>query len=150
MASSESPAAAPQAAPKSASGSFSGFWSRLSQGEQIAFAGAVVLVVIGNWLLADLLGLGGAPIEVELAAAEIALLIYARASRPGTTWPIPYPMILGGTAAVLVIPTISDILGTIHNAGTLDGGLLLGLLVNWIAALAVGVGAWMVWQGEQR
>ncbi|HEX5240013.1 MAG TPA: hypothetical protein VFW20_03355 [Candidatus Limnocylindrales bacterium] len=141
-----SPTAAPAAAPSAATA----FWSRLSQGEQLALAGAATLVVIGNWLLADLLGLGGAPIEVELAAAEIALLIYARAMKPGTTWPIPYAMILGGTAAVLVIPTIGDILETFRNTSTLDGGLLLGLLVNWIAALAVGVGAWMVWRSDSR
>lgn len=122
-------------------------WGRLSQGEQLALAGALALVVIGEWLFGDLLGLAGVPLPIEVAAAELALLVVARALRPGTSWPIPYPFIVAGFAAVVVVPTISDLLSTLHNTELLgDGANLLAAVVDWVAAAAVGVGAWMVWR----
>lgn len=146
MASSESPTTTQHETPSAAEAAMAGFWSRLSQGEQIAFAGAAVLLVIGEWLLADLIGWNGQPIEVEIAAAEVLLLIAVRALRPSIAWPVPYAVLLASAAVVVVVPTVDSFLGVIHEAGVLsDGASLVGSLVDWIAAAAVGVGAYLNW-----
>jgi hypothetical protein len=125
-------------------------WNRLSQGEQLALAGSAVMLVVGEWLLADLLGLGGLPLALEVAAADIVLLILVRAVRPSTAWPIPYAILLGGLATIVVVPSISDLLGTLRSLDLLGGtGDLLAMLINWLAAAAVGVGAWMVWRADR-
>jgi hypothetical protein len=124
----------------------SSMWARLSQGERLAFAGAAALLVVGQWLFGDLLAFGGVPIALEIAAAELMLLLAVRAVRPATMWPIPYAVLLAGIATVIVVPTISDVLATIHNVGTLDGETLLAGLVDWLSAAAIAAGAWMVWR----
>ena len=126
----------------------SGFWGRLSQGEQIAFAGAFVLLIVGDFLLGDLLDVGGVPLPLEIAAADILLLIWAKASRPGMAWPFPFPMLLAALAVIVAVPTLSDVLADVTRLGDLfaDAGLLLAWVIDTIAGLAVGVGAWMVWR----
>jgi hypothetical protein len=130
----------------------SGFWSRLSAGEQIAFAGAFVLLVIGDFILSDLLGAGGVPIALEIAAADVLLLIWARAMRPGMAWPFPFPMLLAALAVIVAVPTFSDVLADLPHLGDLfaDAGQLLAWVIDSIAGLAVGLGAWMVWRSEAR
>jgi hypothetical protein len=130
----------------------SGFWGRLSQGEQVAFAGAFVLLVIGDFLLSDLLGLGGIGLPAEIAAADIMLLVWAKATRPGMSWPFPFPMLLAALAVIIAVPTLSDVIADIAQLGTLfgDGGRLVAWVIDSIAGLAVGVGAWMVWRDSAR
>jgi len=130
----------------------SGFWSRLSPGEQIAFAGAFVLLIVGDFLLGDLLSIGGVPLPMEIAAADVLLLIWARAMRPNMAWPFPFPMLLAALAVIVAVPTFSDILADVGHLGDLfgDGGQLLAWVIDSIAGLAVGVGAWMVWRAQPR
>ena len=126
------------------------FWSSLSMGEQLAFGGAAALLVIGQWLLADILDAPGVFIGAEIAAAEVMLLIFVRKMRPATAWPVPYPVLLAGIATVVAVPAIGDFLSTVSSFGNLnESGLdLVALLLDWIAAAAVAAGAWMVWQGD--
>ena len=135
-------------APGPAAGAWAGIWSGLGQGERIAFGGAAVLLVVGQWLLADLFDRGGVPIAIEIAAAEMLLLILVRAVRPATMWPLPYAVLMAAIGTVIVVPTISDILVALRNFGSIEIGTLLALLVDWLAGLAVGIGAWRVWQAE--
>ena len=123
------------------------FWNRLSRGEQIAFAGAAALVVIGDWILGALLNMGGVPFAIEIAASQLALLIVVHAIRPGITWPIPFAVLALALATVIVVPAISDILYSIRNTGG-NGGNMLGDLFSWVCAGAVAVGAWMIWRAE--
>lgn len=147
-----SPASTASAMEASAARAMTGFWSRLSAGEQIAFAGAFVLLVIGDFLLGDILQVGGVPFAIEIAAADILLLIWVKATRPGMAWPFPFAMLLGALAVIVAVPTFSDVLADITQLGTLfgDAGRLLAWVIDTIAGLAVGVGAWMVWRAEGR
>jgi hypothetical protein len=130
----------------------SGFWGRLSTGEQVAFGGALVLLVIGDFVLGDLLQLGGVPFAMEIAAADVVLLIWAKAMRPGMSWPFPFPMLLAALAVIIAVPTFSDVLADVGQLGTLfgDAGRLGAWVIDTIAGLAVGLGAWMTWQAEAR
>ncbi|MBI3751851.1 MAG: hypothetical protein HY263_09390 [Chloroflexi bacterium] len=147
MAPSDGPTGSMTSAAAAAEGGAMRFWSRLGQGEQLAFAGAFVLLVIGDWLLSDLLDQGGVPFAMEVAAANVLLLIYAKSARPGMAWPIPFAMLLAGLATVIFVPTISDLLVDLRQLDKLgDAGRLIAIVVDWAAGLAVGVGAWMVWR----
>ena len=127
-------------------------WNGLSRGEQLALGGAVALLVIGEWLLADLLDGPGIAISGEIAAAELVLLVLAHAMRPGISWPLPFAMLLAATAAVIVVPTISEILSDVRNPDVFSGsGLsLLTLLFDWACAAVIAAGAWMVWRSDTR
>ena len=123
-------------------------WSRLSRGEQLVFAGAAALVVIGDWILGALLQMGGVPFAIEIAASQLALLIVVHTVRPGITWPIPFAVLVLALATVVVVPTISDILYSVRAPGGNGGGNILGELFDWLCAGAVAIGAWMVWRAE--
>jgi hypothetical protein len=129
----------------------SGFWGRLSPGEQVAFAGAFVLLIVGDFILSDLLELGGVPFAMEIAAADILLLIWARAMRPGMAWPFPFPMLLAALAVIIAVPTLSDVIADVTQLGTIfgDAGRLVAWVIDTIAGLAVGWGAWMVWRAAR-
>lgn len=126
----------------------SGFWGRLSSGEQIAFAGAFVLLVVGDFILSDLLGHGGVPLALEVAAADVMLLIWARASRPSMAWPFPFPMLLAAVAVIIAVPTLSEVIADLPNLGTIfsDALNLVAWIIDVVAGLAVGYGAWLVWR----
>ena len=126
------------------------FWSSLSMGEQLVFGGAAVLLVVGEWLLADLLDAPGVFIGAEIAAAELLLLIFVRKMRPATTWPLPYAVLLAGIATIVVVPAIGDFLATLSSLGNLnESGLdIVALLLEWLSAAAIAAGAWMVWRSD--
>jgi hypothetical protein len=125
------------------------FWSALSMGERAAVGGAAAVLVIGEWLLGDLLHGSGVSITTALGCAEIILLVYIRWARPSIAWPVPYTVLLAGFAVLVAVPTISDILFTVSNAGNLGGGVeLLSQLVSWIGAGAIAFGAYLIWRAD--
>ncbi|HLX35820.1 MAG TPA: hypothetical protein VKR30_11350 [Candidatus Limnocylindrales bacterium] len=125
------------------------FWASLSMGERLAVGGALFLLVICDWILGDLLRISGLAITQELGAAEIVLLALIRHARPGIAWPLPYAVLLAGFSVLIVIPTISDFLGTLGDLGQLAGGTnVLGDVLVWLGAAAVAYGAYLVWKTE--
>ena len=128
---------------------WSRFWASLSMGERLAFGGAALLLVVVDWILGQLLRMGGLYITTELGAAEILLLIFIRHARPSIAWPLPYAVLLAGFSVLVVVPTITSFLGAIMNAGQLGtGGDIFADLLAWIGAAVIAFGAYQVWKSE--
>ena len=146
------PAASAQAAtpaqPAASSNSAVMLWNRLSRGEQLVLGGAAALVVIGDWILGALLNMGGVQFAVEIAAANLALLIVVHELRPRITWPIPFAVLVLALSVVIVVPAISDVLYTVRGPAGVGGGNMLGELFDWVCAAAGAIGAWMIWRAE--
>jgi hypothetical protein len=135
--------------PATSSDAARAFWNRLSRGEQLLFAGAAALVVIGDWVLGALLNTSGVEFAVSIAAAELALLVAVRSMRPSIAWPIPFSVIVIGLATVIVVPAISDLLYAVRGLGGNNAGDMVAQVFDWACAAAVAVGAWMVWHDDR-
>lgn len=151
-----SPSTVPSQPPAAGSATGSarpGLWASLAPGEKLVVAGAALILVVGEWLLGALAGGHGLLVSTPIAAAQLLLFVTVRHSPREMTWPIPYAVVLGALATVIVVPAVSGLLETIRNIseiGSLGATDLLGLLVEWAGAALVAWGAFQVWASEPR
>ncbi len=129
----------------------SGMWAGLLPGERLVVLGAALILVIGEWLLDALLAGHGLLVSTPIAAAQLLLFVFVMHSPRQMTWPIPYPVVLAALATVIAVPAVSGLLDTLRvvgDVGSLGAATLLGLLVEWVGAALVAVGAFQVWASK--
>lgn len=152
-----SPATPPPPAPPAPQGGsamgavMSGMWTGLLPGERLVVIGAALILVVGEWLLDALLAGHGLLVSTPIAAAQLLLFVFVMHSRRQMTWPIPYPVVLAALATVIAVPAVSGFLDTLRvvgDVGSLGAATLLGLLVEWVGAALVAVGAFQVWASK--
>jgi hypothetical protein len=137
------------AAPPSAPPVWLRTWQALPLGEQLILIGAALVLLVANYLLAGLLGLGFLPLWYVIPSAQALLLIGLRNLKPGTALGVSYGLILSAIVVTELAPAISDILVFLHQAtgaGQTAGELLVDL-VTWAGVAVMTAGVVLYWRG---
>ena len=149
-AASQASAAAGQAA-SAAAAAMEGMFGSITMAEQFMVGGALLALVVGEFLLGSLFGGGGGSISTLLASAELILAVWLK-NRRSIQWPASYGLILSALALAVVVPESRwlpllaaqpDHRGWRLNVG---GVTLLGELSRWAGAVLMGWGAVLYWR----
>jgi hypothetical protein len=148
-AASQASAAAGQAA-SAAAAAMEGMFGSITMAEQFMVAGALLVLVLGEFLFGALLGGGGNFIAAVLASAELILAVWLK-NRRTIQWPASYGLILSALVLAVAVPVLDDFLFFLHSltqAGYNIGGLsgLLADLSNWAGAVLMSWGAVLYWR----
>jgi len=148
QAASQAGAAASQAASQAAAAMetmFRGF----SMAKQFIVGGALLILVVGEFLIGSLLGNGGNGPAVILASAELLLAVWLR-NRKNIEWPASYGLILSALVLAVVVLEFDGFLFWLHDLTAPGGGLggvrFLGDLCDWAGAVLMGWGAVVYWR----
>ena len=149
QAASQAGAAAGQAA-SAAAAAMEGMFKSFSMAEQFMVGGALLILIVGEFLLGSLFGGGGNFIAVVLASAELILAVWLK-NRRNIQWPASYGLILSALAVAVVIPEFDGFLDWLHSLTIAGGGFgggvtLLAELVDWAGAVLIGWGAVLYWR----
>jgi hypothetical protein len=138
------PAAAPPAAPPA----WLRTWQALPLGEQLILIGAALVLLVANYLLAGLAGLGFLPLWYVIPSAQALLIIGLRAWKPATVFGVSYGLILSAIVVTELAPSISDMLLLLHQATAgATGAEILVEVVTWIGVAVMTAGVVLYWRG---
>jgi hypothetical protein len=130
----------------------SGMLSKMSKGEQLALAGAAVVVVI-SFLLFDIIlnaTFGFSDLAITASVALLAVVWVKTEGRYDIG--ANYRLIVTLLCLSIAVPAAVSVLHWLRLAITpfgIGGGLgLVAALSFWVGGALAGVGAWWVWKGR--
>jgi len=144
----QQPPAPPAAAAPATPPAWLRIWQSLSPAEQLILVGAALVLLVANYLLAGLIGLGFLPLWYVIPSAQALLLIGLRAWKPAIAFGVSYGLILSAIVVTELAPSISDVLLLLHQAtGGATGAEILVELVTWIGVAVMTAGVVLYWRG---
>jgi len=150
-----SPAAPPAAAPppvapqpNAAMTAMRGAWARMSWSDQLLAGGALLALVVGDWLFGAILNGGGLTPWVLVTSAELVLAVWIRNWHPNVNWVVSYGLVISGLVVSVAVTEFSDFLFAIFRGGLSGAGAmdLLSDLCAWVGAGLMSWGAIEYWR----
>jgi hypothetical protein len=126
------------------SGAYSQVRERLHAGEQLALAGAAL--VLGVYIIFQVL-LDALRLNEVTVVLSVLLLVAIWVHRWGHhDFGSAYRVVVGAMGLSLAVFAVTNFLSFIRLGGGSDAGELLGRIIFWAAGIVAGYGAYLVWK----